>query len=131
MKVRFAPWLSILFTLPGAALLVFGIWLWIQGSEGGMPTTLASLVLVGFGLAYRSMPYFALGGGRLTVPIMRGPKAETAIPARARVDASGDRLVMTVGKKKTDLPVRRSMAHPGDWAALQDLLARAQETEQP
>jgi len=128
MKVRFARWLSVLLMVLGAVPLLLGLRLWSQGSaEGGLPTALAGLALFAFGLVYLWIPYFYLADGRLVVPILRGPKAQTAIPARARVDASGDRLTMTVGTRRTDLPVRRAMAHSGDWATLQDRLVRDAE----
>ncbi|TQN32919.1 hypothetical protein FHX37_2907 [Haloactinospora alba] len=130
MKVRFARWLSSLFLGIGLALVLFGIWLSVRYDVGtGLSAIIPSLVVFGFGLAYRSMPYFTLTNDRLVVPIMRGPKAITALPPRARIDASGTRLVMTTGKSRIVLPVYRGMAHPDDWAALRNSLTQEQGTE--
>ncbi|WP_159944481.1 MULTISPECIES: hypothetical protein [unclassified Nocardiopsis] len=124
VRVRFAWWLCGMFLALGAGLCGLGVWLWATaGSDPGLSALIPGLIVLAFGAAYVRMPYFVLAPGRLTVPIMRGSRAETALDPRARLDASGTRLTMTVGRRTTaSLPVYRSMARRADWDRLRALL---------
>ncbi|MBB4931276.1 hypothetical protein F4561_002096 [Lipingzhangella halophila] len=120
MTVRFAWWLCGMFLALGIGVCGTGVWLWgtVDG-EAGSAVLVPGLVLLLFGIFYVRMPYFILTPTELRVPIMRGERARTGIRPQARLDASGTRLTMTVGRRTTtSLPVYRAMARGKDWDGL-------------
>ncbi|GAA4943623.1 hypothetical protein GCM10023224_28000 [Streptomonospora halophila] len=125
VTVRFAWWLCGLFLALGIGVSGTGVWLWatVDGEAGA-----AALVPGGGspGLRDRLRPHAlfrAHTDGELRVPIMLGARARTAVRPRARLDAGGPRLTMTVGRRTTTpLPVYRAMARGKDWDGLRERL---------
>lgn len=127
--VRLRP-LLVAVTLGAAAVnLVLGVWLLLLGVL--QPALFLGLILLGVGIAQARRLYFWVthrptsGFSTLESSSRRGALADgvTAGPGERFAVERGRLVHIAVDGTRTRAPVRRLLAHPADWRALEAGLA--------
>ena len=113
MKVRYNPVVGVVMLVLGGVCLFLGLWLLALG-ELNMSILAGALVTL-LGILHLVRPYFWVTSSAVEVGAVLGPVKRT-FPFRT-LEVDGSALVAVGDSDRKKLPVRRWMAHSGDWAA--------------
>ncbi|GAA3615197.1 hypothetical protein GCM10022419_120550 [Nonomuraea rosea] len=123
MKVRYNPLMGWIFLTLGVIVTLLQVWLLLLGAFS--PLIIVGLMALGIGGLYLRRTYFRVESQAIVVAALLGPaERRFAIPKDASPRMEGNRIVIDKPGKVQKVPVRKSMAHPADWAAYTATLPR-------
>ncbi|MBF8185540.1 hypothetical protein ITP53_07275 [Nonomuraea sp. K274] len=119
MEIRYNPVLGWVFLAAGAVVTFLQAWLFLLGVFS--PLIVVGLIVLVLGGLYLRRPYFRVEPEAIVVVSLAGT-AQRRIPIPRNDDprVEGNRIV--IGERQ--VPVRKGMAHPEDWAAYTATLPR-------
>ncbi|MFI6504894.1 hypothetical protein [Nonomuraea typhae] len=124
MEIRYNPVLGWVFLTLGVVTTLLQGWLLLLGTFS--PLIVVGLIGLAVGGLYLRRTYFRTEPQAIVLVALIGPvERRFPFPRGESPRLEGDRIVIDTPGKVKKVPVRKSMAHPEDWAAYTATLPHA------